>query len=67
MGKENLNAKGTLKAVVGTAEAPSESGSSGGNSTDNGNKSGGVMMMGENFGVRFYLGLVLVVVGFMSM
>ncbi|XP_015938917.1 auxin-induced in root cultures protein 12 [Arachis duranensis] len=68
MGKENLAAKSALPGTAASAVAPAPASGSGGNTTGGGsNKSGAASLMGERFSLGFYLTVILVMAGFLSM
>lgn len=69
---DNLGSKTALPGTtaVGSGNSTSSGGGSGsgsGNTTSGSEKSGAALVMGERFGLGFYLGLALVLVSFMSM
>lgn len=65
---ENLAAKAPLSVVATTAVVGGGNTTSGsGNTTTSGQKGGGVHVMGERFGLGFYLGVVLVIMSFLTM
>ncbi|XP_061370930.1 auxin-induced in root cultures protein 12 [Gastrolobium bilobum] len=62
---ENLQSRASLSTVVSTAIEKGNTSSSGGGNTTATDKSSAVLMMGERFGLGFYLGLVLVLLSVM--
>ncbi|KAK7287313.1 hypothetical protein RIF29_00546 [Crotalaria pallida] len=63
---ENMKAVAPLKVAAAAATSPSSSATAP-SPSEHKHKNGGVRMMGEKLGLGFYLGFVLVLLGFISM